>query len=262
MAIAIELMLKAFIFSKNPILVFKDLPLELRVAFTSPESIGEDFKWRQFDVSLRSFEYKTMEMYELISIFYVFRPDLRQELQPFFKLFAQCRNVSLHASLPSFQKYELERTAYLAMRLLKEILTEKIFGYKVYGMAKDIDTIMSSLNAERANKVKQKIEQAKKASKSLEHGRTYVSVDSWESYVTECPVCGSEGILSGDTDVDYGQSEEDITLNFLAGSFQCDDCKLELVDIKEMKLAGMSIVYERNSELEKWMDGQRDYEPF
>ena len=122
MTIAIELMLKAFIFSKNPILVFKDLPLELRVAFTSPESVGDDFKWRQYDVSLRSFEYKTIEMDELISTYYVFRPDLRQELQPFFKLFTQCRNVSIHASLPSFQKYELERTAYLAMRLFKEIL--------------------------------------------------------------------------------------------------------------------------------------------
>ncbi|MEK6681979.1 MAG: hypothetical protein AABY79_08455, partial [Nitrospirota bacterium] len=191
MTIAIELMLKAFIFSKNPILVFKDLPLELRVAFTSPESVGDDFKWRQYDVSLRSFEYKTIEMDELISTYYVFRPDLRQELQPFFKLFTQCRNVSIHASLPSFQKYELERTAYLAMRLFKEILTAKIFGYKVYGISKDVDTIMSSLDAERANKVKQKIERAKKASKSLEHGRAYVSVDGWESYVTECPVCGS-----------------------------------------------------------------------
>ncbi len=262
MTIAIELMLKAFIFSKNPILVFKDLPLELRVAFTSPESVGDDFKWRQYDVSLRSFEYKTIEMDELISTYYVFRPDLRQELQPFFKLFTQCRNVSIHASLPSFQKYELERTAYLAMRLFKEILTAKIFGYKVYGISKDVDTIMSSLDAERANKVKQKIERAKKASKSLEHGRAYVSVDGWESYVTECPVCGSDGVLSGDTDVDYGHSEEDISLNFLAVGFQCDDCKLELVDVKEMKLAGISTVYDRNLELEKWMDGQRDYEPF
>lgn len=148
-AIAIELMLKAFIFSKNPALVFKDLPLELRVAFISPESIRENFKWRPFDVPLRTFEYKTMEVDEMVSTFYVLRPDLKQELHPFFKLFSQCRNVSIHASLPSFQKYEVERTAYLAMRLFNEI--SPLFGARRRGiLLGEADAILANLDTELA----------------------------------------------------------------------------------------------------------------
>jgi hypothetical protein len=258
-AIAIELMLKAFIFSKNPALVF-NLPLELRVAFISPESVGDDFNWRPFDVPLKSFEYKSMEMEELISTFYVLRPDLKQELQPFFKLFSQCRNVSIHASLPSFQKYEVERTAYLSLRLFKEISSTKTFGFRRHGVSKKVDAVLVSLDAERANEVKKKIEQAKRATKSLEQGKVFASVQGWWAYVTKCPVCGSDGVLSGDTDIDYGYSEEDVSLNFLADSFECEECKLILSDIKEMELAGMSTLYDRNEDIEEWLKEHRDHD--
>ena len=252
-AIAIELMLKTFVFSKNPTLVY-NLPLELRVAFISPESVGDDLNWRPFDLPLRSFEYTAMEMSELIKTFYILRPDLKQEFQPFFELFSKCRNVSVHASLPSFQIYEVERTAYLALRLFDEI--SPIFGVHRRGILRASETILTKLDTERANKVNKKIAAAKKAAQSIKQALPPIPFDGWESYVTKCPVCASDGVLRGDTDIG-GHSEEDMSLNFLAESFQCHQCKLVLSDIKEMELAGMAKLYERNGDIDDWVEDHK-----
>lgn len=262
-AIAIELMLKTFVFSKNPALVY-NLPLELRVAFTSPDSVGDDFNWRPFDLPLRSFEYTAMEMSELIKTFYILRPDLKQEFQPFFELFSKCRNISVHASLPSFQIYEVERTAYLALRLFDEI--SPIFGTHRRGILRASETILTKLDTERANKVHKKMAAAKRVAEKLKGESAPIPFDGWESFVTKCPVCGSEGVLSGSSDIDYGRSEEDISLAFLAESFSCEQCKLVLVDIKEMELAGMSTLYDRNDDIDDWLTDHQDdygnYEPY
>lgn len=257
-AIAIELMLKAFIFSKNPALVF-NLPLELRVAFISPESVGEGVNLRPCVLQLRSFDKITaLELSELIKTFDILRPDLKQELQPFFTLFAQCRNVSVHAALPSFQKYEVERTAYLALRIFKEIAPT--FGIRRHAMLREVEAMLESLDTERAHKVHNKMVEAKKVAQKLRGKTPTITSDGWDSYVTECPVCRSEGVLNGDTDIDYGRSEEDMSLNFLAESFMCDQCKLELVDIKEMKLAGMTTLYDRNDDINVWLEEHEDHE--
>lgn len=56
-----------------------------------------------------------------------------------------------------------------------------------------------------------------------------------------------------------GHSEDDMSLNFLAESFQCDLCKLALSDIKEMELAGMSTVYDRNEDMDDWLVDHEDH---
>src|SRR4030067_2873244 len=58
LGIAIELMLKVWIIKNNPALLFKDLPLELKVLFITPKSIPSDFNWRRYDIDLRSFNFK------------------------------------------------------------------------------------------------------------------------------------------------------------------------------------------------------------
>jgi len=258
-AIAIELMLKAFVFSKNPTLVF-NLPLELRVAFITPESVEKGINLRPFVLQLRSFDKITAwEMSELISTFYIFRPDLKQEFQPFFDLFSKCRNISVHTSLPSFQRYEVERTAYLALRLFDEI--SPIFGVHRRGILRASETILVKLDTERANKVNKKIAAAKEKAKAIKQEQPSVSVDGWDDYVTKCPVCGSEGVLNGYTDIG-GHSQEDMSLNFLAESFQCDQCKLGLSDIKEMELAGMSTLYNRNDDIDDWLEDHRDHDAY
>jgi hypothetical protein len=257
-AIAIELMLKTFIFSKNPTLVY-NLPVDLRIAFTSPDSVGTDFNWRPFDLPLRSFEYTAVEMGELIKTFYILRSDLKQEFQPFFELFSKCRNVSVHASLPSFQTYEVERTAYLALRLFDEI--SPIFGRHRRGISRASETILTKLDTERANRVQKKMAAAKVVAKKLKEGPTVKPTTGWDIYMTKCPVCGSGGILAGDSDI-KGTSEEDASLNFLAESFKCHQCELELSDIKEMELAGMPTLYDRTDEIDDWVEYHSDQEPF
>jgi hypothetical protein len=245
-AIAIELMLKAFILSKNPALVF-NLPLELRVAFISPESVGDDFNLRPSVLQLRSFDkIAALEMSELISTFYILRPDLKQELHPFFDLFSQCRNVSVHASLPSFQTYEVERMAYLALRLFKNI--PFIAGDHRPQLSGEVDDILTKLDTQRASRVRKKIADAREVAKNSKEGPTVRPTMGWNSYVTECPVCGSGGLLIGYTDV-RGTSEEDITPVFVAESFMCHQCELELSDSQEMHLAGMPVVYFREDDV-------------
>src|SRR3989338_2980402 len=112
LSVAIELMIKAFLASQNPLLVFTDLPLELKILFSSHESIPQISNWRSYDLELRSFVYKTLELNETISAFAIYFSEERQKLQSYFRLLAHIRNKSLHASLPSFQKYDLGRIGY------------------------------------------------------------------------------------------------------------------------------------------------------
>ncbi len=253
LSISIELMLKTFLFSKNPNLVFSNFPLQLRIAFTCPDDIVKEFNWRQYDADLKSFTFKTYQVDELIASFYIFHPVLKKELHPFFNFFSKCRNINVHGSSVSVQRYDLERTAYLAMRIFKELYAIKMFGLYGDRLLNSVNDILKSLDAERATKVKRKIDEATKVSRSMSDETVYVSVEGWDNYVTECPVCSSEGILDGFTDAD-SYSPADTDIYFAADSFECAECKLTLDDTKEMELAGMETIYDRNDDIDEWSD--------
>jgi len=262
LGVAIELMLKAFVVKNNPLLLFRDLPLELRAMFTCPDTVPKSFNWRRYDVDIRSFAFKTVELDELVSAFYVFFPDEKQALHPFFRFLSKCRNVSIHASLPSFQQYELDRTAYLALRVLDILNGCETFGYQAYQLTEKDKEFVSSFEASRAERVRKKIEQAKEKSKALELGKVWMSVEGWEAYVTSCPVCGSEGVLGGYTDLSGEQDEDEQFhpyLYFLADSFECSECGLMLEDIEELRMTGMELCYDRSSELEEWFRDSESY---
>ena len=90
LAVAIELMIKAFLAKNNLILLFRDLPLELRILFTCPEKMSTDtLNLRHYDTELRSFTYKTFELNELISSFLILFPEHRQVLRPYFRLLSR-----------------------------------------------------------------------------------------------------------------------------------------------------------------------------
>lgn len=254
LAIAIELMLKAFIVKYNPGLLFKDLPLELRVLFACPGEKIKSFYWRRYDIDLRSFGYKTIELDECISIFYILLPDHKQLLQPYFRFLANCRNKSVHASIPSFQNYDMDRTAYLALNIHKILVDAKVFGYFPYILSEKDKAFLTSFDAGRAERVSKKIEEAKKQSKELKHELSIINAEGWNCYATGCPICGSEGILGGYTDMwtsgdmrnlDYG-------LDFYADSFECFECGLVLDDVKELELVGMKTTYDRSRDMDKW----------
>ncbi len=109
---SVELMIKAFLSAQNPLLIFTDLPLDLKILLLSPEQVPTNTNWRAYDLELRSFGYKTIELNDSISAYGVYFPEEKKKLQSYFKLLSHIRNKSLHASLPSFQTYDLERIGY------------------------------------------------------------------------------------------------------------------------------------------------------
>lgn len=62
-----------------------------------------------------------------------------------------------------------------------------------------------------------------------------------------CPVCGSTGVLTGDTEM-YGEDE----LSFHADSFTCSACELTLDDSIEIELVGMESAHDRSNELHEY----------
>jgi len=257
LGIATELMLKTYITINNPLLLFHGLPNELKIFFSCLGMNLKNFNWRRYDIDLRSFAYKSIELNECISTFYVFFPDQKQFLKPYFRFLSSCRNISLHASIPSFQIYDLERTAYLALNIHKILNNEKTFRYYTFHPSDNDKAFVSDFNSERSERVRKKTEKAKKKSKQLLHKTSLVIVDGWDYFTTDCPICNSEGILTGYTDMWVEGPDEnnvDYGLNFYADSFECSECGLLLEDVEELKLVGLDIEYDRSDDWDSWTE--------
>ena len=260
LAIAVELMLKTLVVKQNPLLLFRDLPLQLKALFACPDAVTQDsFNWRAYDVELRAYGYKTVELQELISTFFLFFPSQKQVLRPHLRFLSRCRNASIHLSLPSFQTYELERTAYVALHvyLILRDYDSALFRLTWYHIDKRNEEFLSKYDAERTERVRKKIEKTRENAKRIEARNVGVFVDGWEVYVTTCPVCGCDGVLSGETsvevDIDEGENANPY-LVFLADTFKCEECGLSLDDAGELELAGMDLSYDRpQNDMEKWV---------
>ncbi len=261
LSIAIELMIKALIAKYHPVLLFKDLPIEIKVLFICPQIVTTGAHWRRFDIDIRSSTFKMIELDECISIFYVLFSKKKQLYQPYFKLLASCRNVSIHASMPSFQNYDQDRTVYLALDVYQFIKDQGVFDVYSYGITKADKAFLESYDTERAERVRRKIEAAKRKSKEITHEECLVSIEGWEHFVTKCPVCNSDGVLEGNTEPwmeATSEYVEETGLTFSANSFKCDECGLVLDDVAELSLAGMKDTYDRSAEADKYFE---EYQP-
>jgi hypothetical protein len=261
LGIAVELMLKALLVGISPVLLFKDLPIDLRLLFLTPKSMPKGFNWRHFDADIRSYKYKAIELDECISIFYILFPEHKQQIQPYLKLLSQTRNASVHAALPSFHAFDLSRTAYLALRIYLLLEDKKSFGkYTRYVLSKKDTEFLESYEAERESRVRLKVERAKVQSKKAE--TMHIVVDDWETYVTSCPICGNDALLEGYTDIGAEMDEDGDSepyLTFFANSFECEACGLNLTDSKELNLAGIEEFYDRSEDLNTWFEDEEEY---
>lgn len=253
LVIAVELMIKTFLAKKCPLLIFKDLPIPLKVLFGSPMDVPKNFNWRRYDVNLRTFSYKTINLDGCISAFYVFYPEQKQTLHPYLKVLTRCRNASIHASLPSFQRYELERMAYLSLQLFKLFNSSTIFTPHYYHISRKDTRFLSYFEKQRSDTVMEKIERAKKKAQTLNQESSSLANDDWECYVTQCPICKSDALLEGYTEEE--SNGEEFRIDFYANSFECDACGLGLYDMEELHLAGIDTIYDRTDELGEWLDG-------
>jgi hypothetical protein len=218
---------------------------------TYPESLPDSFTARQYANELRSFSYGTIELNQAISYFYQFFPDTKQELKPYLSLITAARNVSVHGALPSFQRYDLEKVAYLSTCLFAFVSERNLFNGFYVWFEKETQDFIRNYQEERIGRVRDAIAAAKTKSKAIKHYGSYVSQPSeWERYVIECPICGSQALAHGDTT--ESTDEDGPALWFLANYFSCEECGLELNDTEELKLAGIDTGYDRTVEFSKW----------
>ncbi|MEW5717297.1 MAG: hypothetical protein AB1817_01595 [Chloroflexota bacterium] len=267
-AIALELMLKAFISSRHIVLLFKDLPLEVRALLLCSDELPNDFNWRAHDIELKSGTYKTLEFDECIAVFYLFiPPQLKQQLQSHLRFMSKSRNISVHSFLPSFQRYEVERAAYTALRIWEVLKTTKGFDSTNIWYSVRADEFIARFQESRLERVQKSIEAAKKRAKEMTQSPgslVYIS-NHWETAVIKCPICTSDAVLFGNTEVVRGEPDQngelpDPFLVFFPDSFQCDECGLTLGDYDELKLAGIPVDvdrYDRTKEMDRYLEERK-----
>jgi rubredoxin len=251
---AIELLLKSFISHRVFPLLFRELPLELRLFLSQPEAYPSGHKILRHVLTLPGFEQKTIKLNDCITLFLLLCPDKKQELKPYLMLMSNVRNLSVHGALPDFTRYEMERIAYLALKLVESIRERDGFALSFKATEADKKFLLG-FNDKRIKKVHQAVLNAQKEAKALSEpqNQTYPNM-SWEEYPGECPVCGRDGTYCGETEYEMiGSDDEDIDgeLTFFPNSFHCAECGLKLDDFEELKLAGLDGVFDRS---EEWQD--------
>lgn len=255
LAISIELILKAIIAQKAIKMLYPNLPGEAQLLLCYPESLTEKHNAKSFLNDLKSFSYKSIEIDKAITLFYHFYPDLKQEFHHFFSSLSTVRNISVHASLPDFQKYELERIAYYSTKLLLTINSLEIFQYFSFRSDRKVENFLTFYKDELIKKVKKSLEEAQRAVKSKDLKPVEYEVESWKDINQTCPICGLNGVSRGTTE--ENSDEDGIYLTFFCEEFSCNSCGLVLDDYEEMELAGMETSVDRESDIDQWI-GERE----
>ncbi len=172
LAIAIELLLKAFIAKRSLLLLFKNLPIELQCALSSPHSMPKSFRQMPYEIGLRTSSYKSLELNDAIGMFEVFCPETKKQLGAHLRFLSRHRNTSVHAVLPNCQEYEMQRTAFLFLMLVDHISKNdpELVKYAFLSKKEKHENFLKRFDEERLNRVHTKVEKAKEKAKSDQKG--------------------------------------------------------------------------------------------
>lgn len=254
-SIAVELLLKAIVANKMFSFLYPSLSKEAQVILQYPESLPTGTLPNLFINDLRTFSIKSIDINQAISFFYQLFPDKKQEYKSHLSLISSIRNVAVHGAFPSFQKYFLERTAYISCKLFLMLKDDDLFTYFQLNNNSVIQKIIDDYDDRRNNKVHSAIKQAKTQTKKLDFLYSIISgFDDWNSRTEDCPVCKNEATV-------YGYSEEVIEDNFSSlffykDYFECHECGLILDDSLELEMAGIESNEDISQYLVKWQDYQ------
>lgn len=255
-AIACELLLKAFISEKIFFCLYSNLSKEAQAMILYPESMPSGTTPNKFIGDIRSFKENIIDINQAISYFYQLYPEIKQEYKPHLKLLSSIRNVAVHAAFPKFQKYHLERIAYITCKIFLHAIEKKAFKLFHISNYEDIEKIVSSYDDERVKKVHKAIEQANKKSKSIDFLLSSVLIENeMEMNVEICPVCENDAVCYGYTEEEYEEGSEDeegLSLWFFKDQFECESCGLMLDDSSELELAGINTVAGSNMDIDEW----------
>ncbi|MFC1693685.1 hypothetical protein ACFL1R_09290 [Candidatus Latescibacterota bacterium] len=259
---ATELVIKSYIAAKNLGCIFKDIPPEMRIILSAPESIPPFFKWGKYSIDIRSGKYETLNFDDCILCFYILFPQMKQLLLPHISFFSKCRKQSLHFALSSLNLYDFERIVYGVLQIVMSLSREETIDFSWYYVTDNDKEFLQNFESKRVERVKLTIEKAKENLGEVDIDRSEsLFAHDWESYVTTCPVCTSNGLLEGYTEMAIGEDEDGSypMLDFFGISFHCEECGLILNDIEELKLARMNILYDRSNELDRWFEKHEDF---
>lgn len=265
LSIAVELLLKAFIARKNLLLLFKNLPIELRILITNPESMPDEFNWRSFEMEMKSASYLMIELDECIATFYLFFPNARHELQTHLKFLAKARNASVHSVLPIFQQeYEINRVVFTAIKVTEIIRKNMLFVGDVSNIYPDSTLFMQEFRESLITKVHKLVESAKEKAKKLpSKGKVsrQVNISYWNQAVFRCPVCDNLSIMNGQTAPTtwINNDQKEPGLWFVPNDFSCTECGLKLEGDDEMRFAGInlnSMEFDRSENLQDYHNDQ------
>lgn len=250
LAISVELLLKAVIAKKTIKMLYSNLPDEAQLLLCYPESLSKEHNSTSYLNDLKNFSFKAIEIDKAISLFYHFYPEVKKEYKQFFSSLSAVRNISVHASVPDFQKYELERVAYFSTKLFSTISNLKIFKEFSLQIDRKTENFLKYYEDEKVKKVKVALDRARDVVKRGKVAEPIYYSEDWEMMHHTCPICDNTGVYSGETE--DSSDEDGITLTFQCVSFSCEACGLELEDYEELELAGMETAIDRDGDVEQW----------
>ena len=181
-------------------LLLKDIPLELKCMLAAPDSLPLTFKKAPYRIELRSSAFKSIELDEAIAVFSVYFPEFKKRFGSHLRFLSRYRNLSVHAGLPEFREYEVQRSVFLYLSLFKHLREHEPdwLKYKFLGDDKENEKFLKQFDEERLTRVHSAIEQAREKAKQVE-SKSSITVDDWTFYPVDCPVCGCGALLFGQT---------------------------------------------------------------
>ncbi|MBL7950403.1 MAG: hypothetical protein JNM62_01680 [Flavobacteriales bacterium] len=262
LSISVELMLKALIARKAFVFLYDSLPMDLQIKLLYPRTGAPIQLNRVEQLGLTHFSFKASELDRCIGVFYALFPEHKQKFKSGFDLLAVNRNNAVHAVIQGFQRYDLERVAYLSVNLFRILKGEKVDVFSYQDLTKADESFLTSYNSERVERVKKAMTQARERSKGVE-GESFILTagTDWHTMPQYCPICNCECLAVGYTSMEWDHEDGDDRLTFYCEEFTCESCGLELKDSTELELAGMLSVVERDSDVSKWIDEFGEPEP-
>lgn len=256
-AVACELLTKAYLAKKSLSLVFSDLSPEEMVTLQFVKDISAE---AQSPVALklkfREFRFRTFS--DCLSMLYTFKPALRSEYGSALFNLGSIRNAGVHSAISSNAVHDIDRSAYVALKLFQEIRSDA--GSFFYQKPADV-TFLKRFSEAQNTKVRKALDTARRIFRSKAFVVTHSESDGWDEYLIDCPVCDCHALVTGTTENEgdlVGPDEYEETLNFYATSFACNGCKLKLSNEEEMRLAGVDRIIDRSADLDGWHESHYD----
>jgi len=252
LAISIELMLKAFVAHKCFRKLYVSLPDELDIFLSDTSQAPKSIVFCPFENALRTFEFKTIDLDRAIALYGIYFPKEKSELHSYFAFLSATRNVSVHAALPDFQRFDLARVSYLAIKLMQHLAKEGVI-FEPSHLRPQTNQILKQFDRERIERVTVVIKRARENAKRLTGTKSSIIVDpdDFRCLAIPCPICGSDVYVSGETENDT-RSEDEPSLTFHPDSFACEECGLEIPDARDFGLVGLDEVYDRSDRFNEW----------